>query len=68
MACPHCGDESVTRPAAPSGHELAVLVAEMIYPDWVEHLRLRHPQEYARMQDMEARLAAIFRAPPAGGE
>jgi hypothetical protein len=65
MACPLCGDESVTpRSYAPTGHELALLVAEIERAGWMEHLRLNHPADWAREHAMEtemnAHLARIF--------
>jgi hypothetical protein len=65
MACPLCGDGSVTpRSCAPSGHELALLVAEMERGEWMEHLRMHHPadwaREHARETEMNAHLGRIF--------
>lgn len=64
-----CGDESVyPRSYAKTGHELALLAAEAEHGDWMEHLRLNHPQEYAREhareQEMNAILADIFGRKP----
>ena len=62
--CPLCGDQSAARVIAPTGHELALLVAEAAGMDYIEHLRTVHPQEYAREhaheQEMNAALAEIF--------
>lgn len=63
-ACPLCGDQDAARYIAPSGDPVALMCAEASQEDFMEHLRLAHPQEYAREhakeQEMNAALAGIF--------
>jgi hypothetical protein len=61
VSCPYCVDESVSVGRVAMDDPFMLMVAEAAQEEYMEHLRVQHPAEWAREKKQRDELDAALR-------